>query len=73
MTLTDSPPEQEDERVEEPAEGVATQVWGNLGAFLDRLDEEWNSSLKVLAMNGVGVWDVGCWRRGTGCREQWCW
>lgn len=23
------------------------QVWGNLGAFLERLDDEWNSSLKV--------------------------
>lgn len=23
------------------------QVWGNLGAFLERLDEEWNGSLKV--------------------------
>ncbi|KAL4439664.1 hypothetical protein ABPG75_002665 [Micractinium tetrahymenae] len=23
-------------------------VWGNLGAFLERLDDEWNSSLKTL-------------------------
>ena len=23
------------------------QVWGNLGAFLERLDDEWNGSLKV--------------------------
>jgi translation initiation factor 3 subunit C len=45
ITLTDSPPEEE--RQEEPEEGAPSQVWGNLGAFLERLDEEWNSSLKV--------------------------
>lgn len=27
---------------------ILRQVWGNLGAFLERLDDEWNSSLKVI-------------------------
>ena len=27
-------------------------MWGNLGAFLERLDDEWNGSLKV---SGMGV------------------
>ena len=27
------------------------QVWGNLGAFLERLDDEWNSSLKVRSLS----------------------
>ena len=26
---------------------LLVQVWGNLGAFLERLDDEWNGSLKV--------------------------
>ena len=30
-------------------------MWGNLGAFLERLDDEWNGSLKV---GGVGVRQV---------------
>ncbi|KAL4433586.1 hypothetical protein ABPG75_000027 [Micractinium tetrahymenae] len=46
VSLTDTPPE--DERTEEPEAGAPTQVWGNLGAFLERLDDEWNSSLKAL-------------------------
>ncbi|KAI7845552.1 hypothetical protein COHA_000843 [Chlorella ohadii] len=46
ITLTDTPPEEE--RIEEPEEGTPTQVWGNLGAFLERLDDEWNGSLKAL-------------------------
>lgn len=30
-----------------PAGIHGLQVWGNLGAFLERLDDEWNGSLKV--------------------------
>lgn len=30
-----------------PALFRCLQVWGNLGAFLERLDDEWNGSLKV--------------------------
>lgn len=45
ISLTDTPPEEE--RADEPEEGTPTQVWGNLGAFLERLDDEWNGSLKV--------------------------
>mgnify|MGYP001810831803 CR=1 FL=1 len=45
ISLTDSPPEEE--RQEEPEAGAPTLVWGNLGAFLERLDDEWNGSLKV--------------------------
>ncbi|PSC74602.1 Eukaryotic translation initiation factor 3 subunit C [Micractinium conductrix] len=46
ISLTDSPPEEE--RQEEPEAGAPTLVWGNLGAFLERLDDEWNGSLKTL-------------------------
>ena len=46
ISLVDTPPE--DERLEEPAEGEAVNVWGNPTAFLERLDDEWTGSLKAL-------------------------
>lgn len=45
--LVEQPPEEEEERTEEPPAGEPVPVWGNLAAFLERLDEEWTSSLKV--------------------------
>lgn len=52
ISLTDTPPEEE--RVEEPEAGTPTQLWGNLGAFLERLDDEWNGSLKARRVGGAG-------------------
>jgi len=44
----DSSDPSEEQRTEEPAEGAEVKVWGNLVAFVERLDDEMFKSLQVI-------------------------
>lgn len=39
--------DQSEERTEEPADGAEVKVWGNMVAFVERLDDEMFKSLQV--------------------------
>ncbi len=48
-----------EERTEQPADGAEVRVWGNVVAFVERLDDELFKSLQV-----------GAARKGACCRER---
>ena len=62
MAQVDENYDQSEERTEEPVDGAEVKVWGNMVAFVERLDDEMFKSLQVGGwVDGVMVmkWSVG--------------